>query len=187
MRKLIFLLLLLFSMSFCGCGNTSYLETKTAKTQSDGVIEGEEQDTDLIYVQIDGAVKKPGVYKLPADSRVFLLVEKAGGLKEDAADSELNLAELLTDGQKLTVLTKKELKEQKKTAEESGTKADGKVDINRADQDTLTTISGIGPSRAAAIIAYREENGPFKKTEDITNVSGIGDSTYQRIKDKITV
>lgn len=187
MKRLIFLLLLLFSMSFCGCGNTSYLEKKTVKTDSDATTESIEQDTDQIYVQINGAVKKPGVYKLPADSRVFLLIEKAGGLKEDAADSELNLAELLTDGQKLTVLTKKELKEQKKTAEESGTKADGKVDINRADQDTLTTISGIGPSRAAAIIAYREENGPFKKTEDITNVSGIGESTYQRIKDKITV
>ena len=186
MKKLIFLLLLLFSMSFCGCGKTSYLESKTAETKSDAAY-SEEQDTEQIYVQIDGAVKKPGVYKLPADSRVFLLIEKAGGLNKDAADSELNLAELLTDGQKLTVLTKKELKEQKKTAEASGTKSDGKVDINRADQDTLTTISGIGPSRAAAIFAYREENGPFKKTEDITNVSGIGDSTYQRIKDKITV
>ena len=63
----------------------------------------------------------------------------------------------------------------------------GKVDINRADSSQLTTISGIGPSKAEAIIAYRQENGPFKKTEDITKVSGIGDATYQKIKDKITV
>ncbi len=174
-------------MSFCGCGSTSYLETKTVKAESDGTAFSDRSDTDQIYVQIDGAVKKPGVYRLPADSRVFLLIEKAGGLNSDAADSELNQAELLTDGQKITVLTKKELKEQKKTADESGTRSDGKVDINKADESTLTTISGIGPSRAAAIIAYREENGPFKRTEDITNVSGIGDSTYQRIKDKITV
>lgn len=174
-------------MSFCGCGSTSYLETKTVKAESDGTADSDKSDIDQIYVQIDGAVKKPGVYRLPADARVFLLIERAGGLNSDAADSELNQAELLTDGQKITVLTKKELKEQKKTADESGTRPDGKVDINKADESTLTTISGIGPSRAAAIIAYREENGPFKKTEDITNVSGIGDSTYQRIKDKITV
>lgn len=186
MKVKLFLLFLLFSLSLGGCGTTSYLEDTTKKADSDGGTESVEEYTDEIYVQIDGAVKKPGVYKLPADSRVFLLIEKAGGLKSDAADSELNQAELLTDGQKITVLTKKELKSRQKEASDP-VDGDGRVDLNRADEQTLTTISGIGPSKAAAIIAYREEHGPFKKTEDITKVSGIGAATYRRIKDKITV
>lgn len=195
MKRVFILLLLLFSVSLSGCGESSYLEKNTAKSVRSDAAEEEhkaEKTSDEIYVQIEGAVEKPGVYRLPADSRVFSLIEKAGGLKKEAASSEINQAELLTDGQKLTVFTKKQLEAQK----DSGSKADntsseasdiGKVDINRADSSQLTTISGIGPSKAEAIIAYRQENGPFKKTEDITKVSGIGDATYQKIKDKITV
>lgn len=195
MKRVFILLLLIFSVSLSGCGESSYLEKNTTKSVRSDVAEEEhkaETTSDEIYVQIEGAVEKPGVYRLPADSRVFSLIEKAGGLKKEAASSEINQAELLTDGQKLTVLTKKQLEAQK----DSGSKADntsseasdsGKVDINRADSSQLTTISGIGPSKAEAIIAYRQENGPFKKTEDITKVSGIGDATYQKIKDKITV
>ena len=195
MKRVFILLLLVFSVSLSGCGENSYLEGNTTKSvRSDAAEEEHKAETtsDEIYVQIEGAVEKPGVYRLPADSRVFSLIEKAGGLKKEAASSEINQAELLTDGQKLTVLTKKQLEAQK----DSGSKADntsseasdsGKVDINRADSSQLTTISGIGPSKAEAIIAYRQENGPFKKTEDITKVSGIGDATYQKIKDKITV
>lgn len=195
MKRVFILLLLIFSVSLSGCGESSYLEKNTTKSvRSDAAEEEHKAETtsDEIYVQIEGAVEKPGVYRLPADSRVFSLIEKAGGLKKEAASSEINQAELLTDGQKLTVLTKKQLEAQK----DSGSKSDntssealdsGKVDINRADSSQLTTISGIGPSKAEAIIAYRQENGPFKKIEDITKVSGIGDATYQKIKDKITV
>ena len=195
MKRVFILLLLIFSVSLSGCGESSYLEKNTTQSvRSDAAEEEHKAETtsDEIYVQIEGAVEKPGVYRLPADSRVFSLIEKAGGLKKEAASSEINQAELLTDGQKLTVLTKKQLEAQK----DSGSKSDntssealdsGKVDINRADSSQLTTISGIGPSKAEAIIAYRQENGPFKKTEDITKVSGIGDATYQKIKDKITV
>ena len=195
MKRVFILLLLIFSVSLSGCGESSYLEKNTTESvRSDAAEEEHKAETtsDEIYVQIEGAVEKPGVYRLPADSRVFSLIEKAGGLKKEAASSEINQAELLTDGQKLTVLTKKQLEAQK----DSGSKSDntssealdsGKVDINRADSSQLTTISGIGPSKAEAIIAYRQENGPFKKTEDITKVSGIGDATYQKIKDKITV
>ncbi|MDD6551088.1 MAG: ComEA family DNA-binding protein [Lachnospiraceae bacterium] len=196
MKRVFILLLLLFSISLTGCGETSYLEKTTAARESEP--EKKESDTeeketvDEIYVQIEGAVVNPGVYKLSADSRVFTLIEKAGGLKKDAASSEINQAELLTDGQKITILTKKDLKDRDKAGDTAASVTEassenGKVDINRADPSQLTTISGIGPSKAEAIIAYREEHGPFRKTEDITKVSGIGDATYQKIKDKITV
>lgn len=196
MKKSFIILLLLFVLILTGCGETSYLE-KTQdkpqqKTESNGSKKKEAKETvsDDIYVQVEGAVRSPGVYRLKADSRVFTLIEKAGGFTKDAFSSDINQAELLTDGQKITVLTKKEAKkaaeaEAPKTS--SGTAESTKIDINTADESALTTIPGIGPSKARSIIAYREENGPFKKTEDITNVSGIGDATFQKIKDSITV
>lgn len=198
MKKSFITLLLLFVLVLTGCGETSYLEntrdTQPQKTESDaGTKKKESSETvsDDIYVQVEGAVRSPGVYRLKADSRVFSLIEKAGGFTKDAFSSDINQAELLTDGQKITVLTKKEAKKAAETeapkTSAGGTAESTKVDINTADESALTTIPGIGPSKARSIIAYREENGPFKKTEDITNVSGIGDATFQKIKDSITV
>ncbi|MQN01612.1 MAG: ComEA family DNA-binding protein [Lachnospiraceae bacterium] len=214
MKRIFFLLVLVMSLILGGCADSSYLEKNGTASGSDQKSESKSkggetalksvsksENSSKIYVQIDGAVKKPGVYALPADSRVFVLIEKAGGLRKDAASSALNQAEKLTDGQKLTILTKSEYKKNQSgegTAVNPGTASSGSavsgsegssglIDINRADKNTLTTISGIGPTRADAIIEYRTKNGPFKNTKDITNVSGIGDATFQKIKDKITV
>lgn len=190
-------LLLLFSVILTGCSEESYLEQQESKevteeadvTNVPDAAGGTKADTEtsFIYVQIEGAVVSPGVYRLPADSRVFALIEAAGGLTEKASTSDINQAAALSDGQKVTVLTKKQAREAAKAGGTSQPDTAAKVDINTADVSQLTTVSGIGPSRAEAIIAYRNENGPFRQIEDITNVSGIGNATFEKIKDSITV
>lgn len=163
------------------------------------------QTSDTIYVQVAGAVNSPGVYEIKATGRVFEAIEMAGGLKDNAYDKSLNQAEALTDGEKIYVYTKKEAAElisaggvsddtvlNSASGLPGGTGGSevsdaGKVNINTATKDELMTLSGIGEAKADSIITYREQNGRFSGTEDIKNVSGIGDSTYERLKDNICV
>ena len=139
---------------------------------------------DVIVVDICGAVKKPGVYKLEQGARVFDVVKLAGGLLADADADSLNQAAFLQDADKIRVYTKAEAKGAEPA---DGAAGGGKVDINRADIAQLCTLSGIGQSRAQDIIAYREANGKFSTIEDIMKVSGIKTAVFQKIKDSITV
>ena len=138
-------------------------------------------------MQISGAVADPGVYTFPADSRVYELIEAAGGLLPEAYDVSLNQAERLSDGQKIHVYTKEEAAEGQAPTEESSSTSDGKVNINTASTEELTSLKGIGQTRAESIVAYRQEHGAFAAVEDLKAVSGIGDATYQKIADAITV
>lgn len=170
----------------------------------------ESVSTDKIYVHICGAVEKPGVYELDAGSRVYEVIEAAEGFTEEAYGDYVNQAELLQDGQKITIptLEEVELAKAEGTFQESWTsgRADGQetgvgqsqvmvdadnskglVNINTATESELCSISGIGASRAAAIVKYRQENGNFASIEDIMKVSGIKEGTYEKIKDMITV
>lgn len=145
-----------------------------------------------IYVHICGAVAKPGVYELDADSRVYEGIEAAGGFTENACTDYVNQAELLQDGQKITIPTLEEAEQAKAegTFPKAGTsseRADGRVNINTATESELCAINGIGEGRAAAIVKYRQENGNFASIEDIMKVSGIKEGTYEKIKDMITV
>lgn len=149
----------------------------------------------MCYVHVTGAVAHPGVYQLPAGSRVYQAIEMAGGLTEQASEREINLAEGITDGQKLYIYTREESEALVSSgggglvgdigAENGGT--DARVNINTADKEELMTLAGIGESKAEAIIAYREENGGFSSPEDIKNISGIKDGVYSKIKDSICV
>ena len=143
-----------------------------------------------IYVDVCGAVVNPGVYILEDGSRVFMAIEEAGGYLPEAAQAYVNRAELLSDGQQLYVPTAEEVETQKLSvftdgSADSGKTEDGKVNLNTADEETLMTLTGIGATRAKAIIAYREENGPFQTIEDIMNVQGIKEGTFTKIKDEI--
>lgn len=150
-------------------------------------ISDETGESGEIFVDIDGAVKKPGVYKVSAGTRLFQVIELAGGLTDDASTQSLNRAEQVYDGQKITIFSSVSSPESEGSQEaEAGIKG-GKVNINSADSVTLQTIPGIGPSKAARIIEYRDSQGRFKKIEDIKNVTGIGDMTFENIKDYITV
>lgn len=143
-----------------------------------------------VYADICGAVNQPGVYALKDGARVYELIEKAGGLCEDADITLINQAEEVRDGMKVRVYTKEEAAEVpvriSEDAEER-TRSDARININTADLSQLMMLSGIGESRAADIIAYRTENGKFLTIEEIMNVSGIKESTFRKIKDKIVV
>lgn len=179
--------ILLLSLGLMGCGDKSYLQTgeeEQTKIQNIEDVSKQADDTmqETYYVQVNGAVNKPGVYDLPAGSRVCHAIKKAGGLREDACATELNQARVLTDGEMIYICTQEENREKDKAGAD-----DGKININTADVEELTKLPGIGETRAQTIIQYRESYGLFSCPEDIKKVSGIGDSTYTKISDAIKV
>lgn len=136
-----------------------------------------------IWVHVCGQVQCPGVVALSAGSRAWEAVEAAGGLTEEAQEEAVNLAALLQDGEKLYIPALGEpAPEAVKAASESGL-----VNLNTADAERLQSLPGIGESRAADILSYRERNGGFKSVEEIMQVPGIKESIYEKIRDKITV
>lgn len=174
------------------------------------------QDQGSIWVHICGAVKCPDVYELPTGSRVYEAVKLAGGFTEEADESYVNQAQPLSDGVKIVIPTREQTRSLAAgegdggigivgatglqaddgnpgsatgtdSGEASGASADGRVNINTATETQLCGIAGIGATRAAAIVAYRQEHGSFARIEDIMNVSGIKEGTYAKIRDSITV
>ena len=156
-----------------------------------------------IVIHICGAVNQPGVYTLQEGNRIYDVVQKADGFREDAGEEYLNLAQLLEDGMKITVPTKEEAKKwqngnveaiQRTQEVQADSKASvqsrgesSKVNLNTANESELCTLPGIGESRAKSIIEYRKQHGGFEKVEDIMKVSGIKEAAYKKIKDYITV
>ena len=170
----------------------------------------------VIYVHVCGAVNDPGVYEMQQGDRIFNAVDAAKGFTDDAATDYVNLAQEIADGMKITIPTVTEAEKADDDAsaaieyadtgtdsstaqptghgegaapasQAAGSNTDGRIDISTADETALTSITGIGPAKAKAIIAYREQHGAFGSIEDIRNVSGIGDSTFNKIKDEIKV
>lgn len=143
-----------------------------------------EPQTVYVYVYVCGAVRTPGVVEVPEGSRAAEALELAGGMTTEADPFYVNLAEIVTDGQKLyfpTASEAEELEAAGKAAEE------GLVNINTASAEELCTLPGIGASRAADIVRYREKNGAFQTKEDIMKVSGIKQNAYDKLCDRITV
>lgn len=137
-----------------------------------------------VYVYVCGAVRTPGVVEVPEGSRAAEALELAGGMTTESDPFYVNLAEIVTDGQKLyfpTASEAEELEAAGKAAEE------GLVNINTASADELCTLPGIGASRAADIVRYREKSGAFQTKEDIMKVSGIKQNAYDKLCDRITV
>ncbi|MBO6108350.1 MAG: helix-hairpin-helix domain-containing protein [Eubacterium sp.] len=155
-----------------------------------------DQQTGGIYVYICGAVKKPGVYTFDDAPRVVDVVEKAGGFTKKADTLSVNLAGKLDDGSKV-VIYEKDRKHDAMNADAAPQATDagsgisddvsGTIDINTAGEDELMQIPGIGKVRAASIVAYRNDHGFFARTEDIMQVSGIGQATYDSMKEHIRV
>ena len=172
---------------FHGYDEEPQLKSNAEGTSSESSQYSEKPDDSVqeedIYVDIDGAIKNPGVYKVSEGTRLFQVIELAGGLKENASTESLNRAETLYDGQKITIYST----DTQNYEESPNDTKNGRVNINTADSITLQTIPGIGPSKAERIIDYRNTEGKFKKIEDIKNVTGIGDATFENIKDYITV
>ena len=147
---------------------------------------GGQDQADSVVIHICGAVVAPGVYELPTGSRIADAVDLAGGLCEDADESYVNLAEIPEDGQQIFIPTHEEVLELGQLPQPNSTSY-GKVNINTADKTLLCSLPGIGDTRAADIIAYRQEYGGFKTIEDIMQVNGIKEGSFQKIKELITV
>ena len=191
-----FAVIIVMCIGLMACKKDDDLIELTQNRQDVTTVE-KNQETEQIVVYINGQVKKPGVYKLSKNSRLYQVVDMAGGMTKNAKKEALNLAETVVDSQNIHVMSKREYKRSasknsfQKDSEISEAKNDsgksGLIDINTATKETLTTLPGVGESKAAAIITYREENGQFSTIEDIKKVSGIGDATYDNLKDLITV
>ena len=182
---------------FYGGKDADIAATRTEMDMADAEtvmsIDGENNGTDFsneMYVDISGGVEKPGVYTVKEGTRLFQVIEMAGGLSENADINSLNQAETVYDGQKIIVNTTDTLSnpaaEETSITGQSGI-TNGKVNLNLADSATLQTIPGIGPSKADRIIEYRKNSGKFKKIEDVKNITGIGEKTFESIKEHITV
>ena len=193
-----------------GTGSDSGKHTSDADIDNGSeAVSDKEMQQAMIYVDVCGAVANPGVFQLAAGSRVFQAIEAAGGYLPEAVLTCVNRAGVLTDGQQLYILTQEEMERQgldpaemagasdgqmngsAGTGQNTGMTAqvqqDNRININTADEAQLITLTGIGATRAQAIIAYREENGPFAAIEDIMNVQGIKEGTFAKIKDEIVV
>lgn len=176
-------------------------KAKTDLTPEESIPESMPKEDSLIKVHVCGAVQIPGVYELEADSRMLDAVMAAGGFLPQADAEYVNLAAVLTDGIKVRIPTKEETTDMSLEEKEAGDngvmleqsqKNTGqsylqKVNINTADKDLLCTLPGIGETRAESILAYRTEHGSFSKIEDIMLVSGIKESSFQKIKEYITI
>lgn len=172
--------------------------------------ETKEEAIEEYKVDIKGEVINPGIYTLKKYSRIIDCIELAGGLTENANTTVLNLSKKITDEMVIIVYSNAEVADFKKTKElekqvqdsciqknENSLKNDACIDddssntslisINTATEDELSSLSGIGPSKAKQIVEYRTTNGPFKTIEDIKQVPGIGDSIFAQIKDYITI
>ena len=180
-----------------GSGDGTVTESTAGDGQETAGSSGKENT--VIYVDVTGAVKAPGVYTLPAGSRVFEAIALAGGAREDASLENLNQAGILQDGQQIRVYTEEEAAQMAQQgslpslpgAEAAAGQKEGqeasKVNINTAGKDELMTLTGIGETRAEAILAYRQETGGFQAPEDLMQVEGIKEKTFEKLKDQITV
>ena len=154
---------------------------------------------DKIVIHITGAVKMPGIVKLEEGSRIEDAINKAGGLTEDADITKVNLAYVLEDGIKIKIPSSSDigdLQEENVLSTESGegivedlenSSQDSSININKATEQELKNLPGIGASLASKIIDYREQNGKFSTVEDIKKVNGIGNNKFENIKEYICV
>ncbi len=193
-----------------GCSAKKDQKEKSIVVSEDSEIiaqrEADESETDepeteeprRIFVYMCGAVNKPGVYELPSGARVFEAINMAGGLREDALATAINLASFLEDATKIYIPTVDEaqlIDEQyayndqayNEELNTSNANSQGLININTADSNELQRLNGVGPKLAGAIVRYRDENGAFATKEEIKKVSGIGDGIFAKLENEITV
>jgi competence protein ComEA len=160
-------------------------------TRADGIGEDTTADPVLgatIFVHILGAVEKPGLYELRDGARAVDAVASAGGFSATADQAGLNLARFVTDGEQIIVpLVGENPASSSGGAVGGGAVVPGKININTADAATLETLPRIGPAMSARIIAWRDSNGRFTTIDDLMSVTGIGDKTFDGLKDLVTV
>ena len=190
------------------------LEEEIIKTE-ENILEEEKIVSEIVKVDIKGAVKNPGVYEVEINSRVSDVIEISGGLTNEADTSVINLSKNVVDEMVIIIYTKDEINEMKKGStsikyiekecicpklendaciensidnvlDNNSSSTNGKISLNNASLDELMTLDGIGEKKAQAIIEYRKKHS-FKSIEEILEVDGIGTATYEKIKDRLTI
>lgn len=156
-------------------------------------VKGENQltkGTKMIVVEIKGEVVNPDVYEISEGSIIRDLITKAGGLTNEANIDKINRADKLRDNQLIVIPNKNELSNANtniNVSKEGNTAEDGIININTASLEELQKINGVGEVKAKSIINYREKNGGFKSIDEMKNIEGIGDKTFEKMKDQITI
>lgn len=194
-KKLLYLLALA-SIFLCGCTEKTEVSYVLSSVSGSDLTESRETSdsgsagdtTESVCVYVCGAVNAPGVYELPAGSRIYEALEAAGGLQEGADEKSLNQAELLQDGQQITVYTLEETEAGRGgPASEEPAGENEKVNLNTAGKELLMSLPGIGEAKAEAILNYREKNGKFSEIEELKNIEGIKEKVFEKIRDLIKV
>lgn len=151
-------------------------------------------EPEKIIIDLKGAVQFPGVYEMENNTRIIDCIEKAGGLLDNAEEKAINLAQKLEDQMVIYIPTEGEELENMVQIVESVSNNDStendasqKMDLNKATKEELKSLNGVGDVKAENIVSYREDNGNFKKIDDIKNVSGIGESTFEKLKEEIKI
>lgn len=176
-------------------GSDEIIEYNASETYTTELSETEEittvvKETEDIYVQVCGAVNTPGVYKVQNKTRVYQVIELAGGLCDDADAGGINQAVTVSDGEQIyvPVIGENPISNSNDNGKVSdNTSEEGRININTASKQELLSLPGIGEAKADSIIAYRENNGLFTTIEDIMNVSGIKEAAFNKIKELIFV
>lgn len=198
--------LIVFAITFViflavGLGNTTSLSgssTVTARaaeaSDAPSAVPSEMASVQQLFIQVVGAVEKPGVYVLPIKARVYEAIALAGGFTKSADQASVNLVRELVDGEQILVL---EIYLDQASATGIGgivvpnssgrTPAQPKINLNRAGLSELDTLPGVGPALAQRIVDWRTANGPFKKIADLTKVSGIGEKLIANLKDLVVI
>jgi competence protein ComEA len=166
-----------------------YAATATTLTaQSSSTAPPATSATQLVVVHVAGAVQSPGVYRLSPGARVIDAVDAAGGVAADSNPDAINLAATLVDGERVYVPRLGEVAPAVVAGTiDDGTPANGPVNLNTATSDDLDTLPGVGPTTAAAILAYRDQHGPFGSIDDLGEVSGIGPAKIEALRGLVTV
>jgi len=164
-------------------------ENKT-KVANNNETMNQKESTKIIIVDIKGAVKNPKEYELPEGSRVRDLINAAGGLEKDADENSVHFSKVLKDEECIIVYKEGEIQKDETALMVNtpiNTNNTGKININTATIEQLSTLYGIGEVKAKSIIEYREKNGGFKSIEELGNVDGIGSKTIDKLRDKVDI
>lgn len=193
-RKSLLILLLIVAAVAGGTYYGCYTQDKeTIQLDAAAGSSGAQQDLPEVTVYVTGAVNKPGVVTVRDGARTMDAVNACGGLLPTADSGQINMAQVLKDGQQVRIPEKKgeSAAANKQTAGQSSAKnaaaAAETVNINTASAEELDTLPGIGPAMAKRIIEYRETEGSFAAPEDLKKVRGIGEAKFQKLKDKICI
>ena len=205
-KKIIFLVIGLVILVVAAVILTNKKEEETLadlEMVEEEIIEPKEEKPTQVVVDIKGEVNSPGVYEMLSEDRVIDVITKAGGLKETADTTLINLSKKVSDAMVIIVYSKDDVKEREEQNEpkviedlsndalieersDERSSTTSLVNINEATLEELQTLSGIGEAKARSIIEYRNQNGPFKALEDLMEISGIGEAIFAKIKENIT-